>query len=407
MKYLLLGHGVANNGAKRLLDKLGRNYDYLEIDEVKDKYDIIVKSPGISLINPFFEGRKEEIISDIELGYRLVKPFIICVTGSNGKTTVSSMIAYALKKRCKAILCGNIGYSFCDALVDNPCADIFVVEASSFQLEAVSTFDPNIAVLLNVSPCHLDHHKDYRSYIDAKLNITNFQSLNHHFVYLADTPFLKKINKNKICKCISFSLTNINSDYIYYDDYIYCNSTKLMKIKKEIKQFPHKIYNYMAVCAVLKILGFNGNKINKALRGFKEVRYRLERIAANIINDAKSTNCSSTQAALLGFDNVLLICGGYDRGIDITLSKNALDKIISVYAYGASRDKIKAFMDMHNIECHTYERLKQAFDDAYNNLSTERVLLYSPMFASFDQYEGYTQRAEEFERLIKSVGNHL
>ena len=403
MKYLLLGHGVANNGAKKLLDMCNLDYDYLDIPEVKDEYDIIVKSPGISLNDDFFKCRNEEVISDIELGYRLVKPYIIAVTGSNGKTTVSSMIAHGLNRKYKTVLCGNIGYSFCEALADNMDKDIFVVEVSSFQLEGTNTFDPNIALILNISPCHLDHHGSYNSYIESKIKIAKNQSVKHKLIYTLDSPFLKKINKEIISESLSFSYDNINSNIYYYDGYIYYLNNKVMKIKEKIKSFSYKISNYMAVVGVLKEFGYSNLEIKKSIYSFKDVKYRLERLRFNIYNDAKSTNCASTKAALLGLNNVLLICGGYDRGIDIVLPEEALDRIVSVYAYGASKNKIKDFMDMHDIECHIYNNLNEAFVDAYNNLSKERNLLYSPMCASFDQYESYVKRAEEFERLIKSI----
>jgi UDP-N-acetylmuramoylalanine--D-glutamate ligase len=235
------------------------------------------------------------------------------------------------------------------------------------------------------------------------LKIAKNQSANHKLIYNNDCPFLKKINKNLIVKASSFSIDNIYSDIYYYEGYIYYKNNKVMKIKDEIKSFSYKISNYMVVVGVLKEFSFSNFEIRKSILSFKDVKYRLERLRYNIYNDAKSTNCASTTSAILGLDNVLLICGGYDRGIDIVLPEEALDRIVSVYAYGASKNKIKEFMDMYEIECHIYDNLGEAFDDAYNNLSNERTLLYSPMCASFDQYENYVKRAEEFERLVKSI----
>ena len=289
MKYLLLGHGIANDGVKKLLDIYHIDYDYLEMDEVSKDYDIIVKSPGISLNDDFFKYRKEEIISDIELGYRIVKPYIIAITGSNGKTSVSSMIWHAIRKKYKSVLCGNIGYSFCAALADNPNARIFVLEVSSFQLECAREFDPNIFVILNVSPCHLDHHGSYKKYIDSKVHIAKKQSVKHTLIYNLDSPFLKKINKEIICKSISFSLNNINSNIVYYDNYIYYNEQKY-KILNNIKGFNHKLLNYMAVIGVLKELGYKKHQIYKAVKSFKDIKYRLEKIDFNIYNDAKRWN---------------------------------------------------------------------------------------------------------------------
>ena len=398
LKILLLGHGVANDGCKRLLEEENIEYDYLEIKDVCKTYDIIVKSPGISLFDEFFTNRKEEIISDIELAYRLRKIYVICITGTNAKTTVSSMIYHVLKDDFKTVLCGNIGYSICDAVVENKDADIFVVEASSFQLEGISSFDPNISVILNINPHHLDHHKSLEHYVNSKLKIGINDNANHYTIYSLDSVYLNSIKRNNKRNLISFSKDKLISDIYIFNDYTYYKDNKILKIDKSI--FSYKISNYMAVIGVLKALNLDIKKYIKKLRTFKDIKYRMERLTSNIYNDAKSTNQYSTIAAISALDNVLLICGGYDRGDRLMLAPNVLGKLKCVFAYGDTKDKIKLYMDKNNINCMIFKNLEEAFNTAYLLLNKNNNLLYSPMFASYDQYKSYNERGYEFEQLV-------
>lgn len=399
LKVLLLGHGVANDGCKRLLEEEKIEYDYLEIKDVLNTYDLIVKSPGISLFDSFFTNRKEEVISDIELAYRLRKPYIICVTGTNAKTTVSSMIYHVLKDEFKTVLCGNIGYSICDAVVDNKNTDIFVVEASSFQLESCLSFNPDVFVILNVNPHHLDHHKTLKHYVNSKLKYGISDDFNKYTIYSNDCVYLNNINKNNNRKLITFSNEKISSDIYKFNNYIYYQGEKIYRLKHKIHKY--EISNYMAVLGVLISLKCNLKKCIKKLNNFKSIKYRMEKISKNIYNDAKSTNQYSTIAAISSLDNVLLICGGYDRGETLNISKDILSKIICVFAYGETKDIIKKYMDSKGVNCIIYNNLKDACLGVFPMLDKNKNLLYSPMYASYDQYKSYNERGYEFESLVK------
>nr|MDE5715736.1 hypothetical protein [Anaeroplasmataceae bacterium] len=219
MKVLVLGHGVANDGVIMLLDEEGIAYDYLDISDVTTfAYDLVVKAPGIlyteHIINEFIkEG--VQVITDIEVAMSLRKKFYIGITGSNGKTTVTSLIAKILNQKYKAVACGNIGYSVCKAAVEEPDADIFVVELSSFALERAK-IDLNISVLLNVHPCHLDHHKDFKEYCHSKANICLNQSDSHFCIYNSDEAIIREIASQSLAKKIAFSKDSIfASCYLY------------------------------------------------------------------------------------------------------------------------------------------------------------------------------------------------
>lgn len=401
MKILLLGIGVANLGCARLLDKYYIEYDMKQINEIEslDEYDLIVKSPGISLSDEIFLDYKGRVISDLELVYILEPKFIICVTGSNGKTTVVSMLNHILSKKYKTIACGNIGYSFADAVLENPDAKIFIVEASSFQLEAIDKFAPNISVLLNASVCHLDHHLNLNNYVSAKKNIYKNQSFNDYTIYNMDDKLLNRIAcySNKISFTADSTLGNI---YVL-DRYIYYRSKRIYHLNDEEFKRKHLISNYCAVFAVMHALKFSFKKAKKLIKSFKTPKFRLEKIDDYIYNDAKSTNCASTEAAILSIGDTHLICGGYDRGMDINLSLEALYKIKATYAYGECKDKLYDYFSKHNIICYKFDTLKEAFLYCCNRRGEKENILYSPMLASFDQYKSYNERGNEFNRLYK------
>lgn len=398
MKILLLGHGVANDGCMRLLNKYKIDYDYKEIDSLDSYYyDYIVKSPGISLHDDIFKSLNGKIISDIGLGYMLLKPKIIGVTGSNGKTTVCSMLYHVLKSKYRVSLCGNIGYSFCEALLDYENIDYYIVEMSSFQLENIDFLDLDICVITNISITHLDHHKTLNEYIMAKRNICINQSINNYLVYNHDNIYVNQIAKDCNSKKIMFSFKSILGDLFILNGYIYYKYKRILKIEE---MYIFKTENIMAVLGVLAALNFNLKKGCKLLRTFKEVEYRLTKINDFIYNDAKSTNFASTEAALLSLKRVKLICGGYDRGVNIILSQSALDNIVKVYCYGESKERVNTYMIDREIECNKFDNLEEAFNQAIKERKDEEIILYSPMFASFDQYGGYKERGEEFQRLV-------
>lgn len=407
MKILLLGHGVANDGCKALLDKDGIEYDYLNINDVNTfDYDVIIKAPGIPLDEDIFSKLSGKVMTDIDLAYILRKPFIIGVTGTNGKTTISTILYKILSKKYKCGLCGNIGYSVCQALADDSSKEIYIVELSSFQLEASNYLDCNISVISNISLAHIDHHKSLLKYVDSKLKICQNQNSLHSCVYNMDNAYLKNIHRYTNAKLYPFSYNNTINSVYHIKDYIYYKNKRIYKIKKEEKNQKHIISNYLAVFTVLTILKFDLKKAGKILSKFKTVEYRFEKLDNNIYNDAKSTNCQSTEAAISSLNNVHLICGGYDRGNDIYLGYDALTKIKCVYAYGESRNKIKNYFIERGINVIEYLDLKSAFNDAIVNLNSYNNILYSPMCASFDQYNSYNERGMEFNNLYQNYKNN-
>ena len=404
MKVLVLGKGVANDGVILLLTEDNLEYDYLNPEEVVNfDYDLVVKAPGIPYNNEIIKKlirRKIKIITDIELATLLRQKFFIGVTGSNGKTTTVSLITHILNQKYKAIACGNIGYSVCRALVENPDADFFVVELSSFQLEK-TTIDLNISVLLNVSPCHLDHHRNFKEYINSKANICLNQSSNHYFVYNYDDIYIQKIATNCHINRISFSNSSLLAKCYVRDNKIYYGNKCVTKLSDNLHIKEFLLLDTMAAISTCMIIDkIKPRTIRKALSSFKEIDFRMTKVNDFIYNDAKSTNPYSTIAALKCFDKVSLICGGYDRKENLGCLNDYLSKIKCVYAYGDTSSKINEYMNMHDIECYVFDNLEDAFKTALKNRQNE-IILFSPMFASFDNFKNYIERGNYFTELVK------
>ncbi len=404
MKVLVLGKGIANDGVVRLLEQEKIEYDYVDPQEVTQlEYEYVVKAPGIPYTHKAIQrllNAHLRIITDIELAMLLRPNYYICVTGSNGKTTTVTLITQMLSYHYKVIACGNIGYSVCRAVVEHPDADIFVVEASSFQLEKAS-IDPNISVLLNVHPCHLDHHVSFRNYIESKANVTINQSKGHVLVYSLDDVQLKKIVKDSAAKKVAFSTNSCLTQCYLYHDVLYFNGKRILKLNENLLSKEFLLKDVMAaVSTVLQIKKMTPRVIRKTMKQFKEVTFRLTKLNDYIYNDAKSTNPYSTIAAMKCFDDIELVCGGYDRKENLNCLNDYLHKIKRVYTYGDTKDKVYNYMTNHNVECLCFDSLDEAFLQAVKDRTVE-IILFSPMFASFDHFKNYIERGNYFNQLYQ------
>ncbi len=404
MKILVLGNGVSTKGVERILNDFKFDYDILELSEVKRyDYDLVIKSPGIKYSEKVikdFEYMKIKVITDIELVYMLYNHFFVGITGSNGKTTTTELVTKIINKRLSAIACGNIGYSVSDAILDNKEADLFVCELSSFQLEGCLTFHPKISVMLNISPCHLDHHGSFYNYFQAKKKLVTRQTTDEHLVYYYDDINLRKLAKNLEINKYSFSLDSKLADCYEYNGYIYFKKEKIIKTNKIKILGKHNLLNAMAAICVGKILNIDTKDIKEVLLTFEGVKYRMQKKSDYLYNDAKSTNIYSTMAAITNFNEVNLICGGYDRKDNIDNLYDVLNRIKKVYVYGESKNKIKEFFLKHQIEVKEFDTLKEATLCSLNERLDEYIL-FSPMCASYDQYESYIQRGEDFDNIVE------
>lgn len=393
---LLLGHGISNDGVKKYLDEMNIKYDYLELKDVDNfNYKRIIKSPAIKLDEPYLIDAKNkgiEIITDIELAYRIYKKNMICVTGTNGKTTVVTLINKMLDN---SIMCANIGLSVFDAFKKS--YDKYILELSSFELECIKSFKPHIAIITNLSSSHLDHHKDISLYHQSKLNLIMNMDNNDILIYNYDDYILKENVKNRTMIKIAVSLEKKVDCYIK-NKAIYYFNTKIIKLKKIKIVGNHNIYNIMmSICAAI-LSGASKKRIRYEIKNFNGVPFRLQKIAKRIYNDAKSTNVSSTIEALKNFKNVILICGGKLRGEKYDRLKPYLKRIKLVLCYGEAKDKIEKFMMKNKINVLSFDTLEGALSNI-KKFKKRRIVLFSPFHSSKDQFENYIKRGELFNKL--------
>lgn len=402
---LLLGKGISNNALNQFMIKYSIEHDYLKLDEViRFNYKLVIKGPGIfydeEVIKKFIEN-EVEIITDIEFIYWFLNKDYIGITGTNGKTTTTYLITDIINQKYSAVSCGNCGFPIAQAALDYKQYKYFVLELSSFQLKAVKKFTPKIAVVTNIKQAHLDYHKGVEDYYKSKINITKNQTKQDYLVLNLDDETSLTLLKNSDATKITFSISNKNANAYFYRGYFFYNKEKVCSIKHLKSQTIIMKYNTLAAICVGKLLGIENKYIIKAIKNFNNIKYRLEEVKKDIYNDAKSTNIYSTISALNEFTNkkVFLICGGYDRKEDLQLLDNHLKNVEKIYAYGSTKEKVLYYFKKKKITVLLFDTLKEATLKALNDKKDE-IILYSPMFASYDQYSSYEERGKEFNKVI-------
>ncbi|MDR3021061.1 MAG: UDP-N-acetylmuramoyl-L-alanine--D-glutamate ligase [Clostridiales bacterium] len=389
---LVLGSGVSGQGACKALYELGATpklYDDFDdtahfsaskIPVVSD-FDMIILSPSILQRHPIVDyARQNNIytIGEMELGYQICTSPIIAVTGTNGKTTVCSMLAKVLNSAgYKVCLAGNIGVPFSLAALNSDC-DVTVLEVSSFQLLAIDKFAPHIAAITNISPDHLDMHDTMKNYVRAKFNITRNQNASDYLI-------LANID-SKLLNGFNTKATVINMDE--------CDSLDFDNNIKIVNQ-------------IAKIYRIKTDSITKTLKNFKPDRHRMEFVAkinnTVYINDSKATNIGATQYAIRQCDGtVALLLGGSDKGLQYDEIFVKLDeKVKSVFAFGQVAQKMKESAEKYGYQICICSSMQQAILKA-SALDVNFVLL-SPAAASFDGFKDYKHRGEVFVEYVKSM----
>ncbi|MCL2522043.1 MAG: UDP-N-acetylmuramoyl-L-alanine--D-glutamate ligase [Erysipelotrichales bacterium] len=402
MKYLILGKGKNGEGIKLVLEHLKIDYDFLDTAEVKKlNYNLVIKSPGIPIDLPIFTEFKKkgiEVITDIELCYRYFPRRYIAITGTNGKTSTTKMLAEILAKEVKAVACGNIGYTICQAILEHPKDTIFVVELSSFQLNNCRLFKPEISMLLNLGTAHQDFHGNIPNYHQAKVKIAINQTEKNLLIYNSeDKNILKMISDLKVSK-LSFSSKISNNDCYLKGDYLYFKGQKIIKKKLFEQSLSVVADNVLAALSTALYLGISKQTIKKYFKEPKIDLHRLEPVGKYNFNDAKSTNPASAVMALNKMtEPVLLLCGGKKRNENLLELEPVLMKIKRAYAYGETSLLLKEYFNKNNIECEVFVTLEEALISIKANRKKKEVLLFSPMMASWDQFKSYEERGEIFK----------
>ncbi len=377
--------------------------------------DLIITSPGVPTNSyPIQEALKrgKKVISEIEFAYLFCKSEIVAVTGTNGKTTTTSLISHILTEAGREnIAAGNIGFPFSQAVREISENGVIVLEVSSFQLDFVEKFKPNVAILLNITPDHMDRYENnLQKYIDSKMRIVENQTENDVFIFNAeDEVILRNLPANKSMN-YGFSLKEklLNGIYLENGKFIISENGKTEEIA-ELSELSlrgeHNWMNAMSAILASKKVGISNISIKKAISSFKSVEHRLELVkeenGIKFINDSKATNPDSTYFALRSFDgNIKLVLGGKDKGNDYSLIEaEVLKRVKKIYAIGSSAQKVYDYFK-DKVEVELIVEFAPAIKKAICECKHGEVLLFSPACASFDQFNNYEERGREFKKLV-------
>ncbi|WP_255485078.1 UDP-N-acetylmuramoyl-L-alanine--D-glutamate ligase [Mucilaginibacter sp. X5P1] len=379
----------------------------------------VIKSPGIPEKAPIvkkLKGKGIPVISEIEFAGRYTNAKIIGITGSNGKTTTTSLTYHILKNAgLNAGLAGNIGKSFAYQVATEKY-DYYVLELSSFMLDDMFGFKVDIAILLNITPDHLDRYEyKMENYVASKFRVTQNQTASDYFIFCADDPETIKGMQTRsfTAQMLPFSIEKTIETGAYLDnDNIVINIHQQhfqMSITELALQGKHNVYNSMASGIVAKVLELRNETIRESMGDFKNIEHRLESVGKisgiSFINDSKATNVNSTWYALESMtSDVILIIGGVDKGNDYTmLNELVRQKVKAIVCLGRDNDRIhKAFEHDVDTIIDTISA-EQAVQAAYHLATKGDTVLLSPACASFDLFKNYEDRGNQFKQAVKEL----
>lgn len=439
-KIVVLGGGESGCGAAVLAQQKGFDVFLSDMGKIKEKYknvlthnaieweeethsealffeaDLIIKSPGIPDTIPLILDLKQAsipVISEIEFAANYTEAKIIAITGSNGKTTTTLLVGHMLKKAGFNVgIAGNVGESFA-LQVANHSYDYFVLELSSFQLDGIKDFKPTIAVLLNITPDHLDRYaNNMDNYIQSKLRITMNQSAEDYLIFCSDDKNITD-NLSTQAQCLPFSIKESHKygACLKGDDLLININEEafIMNIQQLALQGKHNIYNSMAASISARILDLKKDLIRESLIDFKNVEHRLERVikvhGIEFINDSKATNVNSTWYALESMTkDTIWIVGGVDKGNDYSsLLPLVREKVKTIVCLGENVDSIKQAFENSKVEIVFANSMEEAVNLSYSHANKGDAVLLSPACASFDLFENYEHRGYEFKSSVRSL----
>ncbi|MEO6228935.1 MAG: UDP-N-acetylmuramoyl-L-alanine--D-glutamate ligase [Ferruginibacter sp.] len=443
-RMVILGGGESGTGAAILA--LQQGYDVFVSDggKIKDEYktelqnegiafeeglhtkslifnaDEVMKSPGIPEKNELVKeirARGIPVISEIELAYRFKGDSkIIAITGSNGKTTTTSLIYHICSEAgMNCAMVGNIGYSFARQVAQDP-KPLYIVEISSFQLDDIKTFRPDVAVLTNITEDHLDRYEyKVENYIDSKFRIAENQQATDVFIYnLDDKRTTDNINRYNIKSTLyPITMSNELPQGAYLTNAQMHLKWKNEEMKMSIEDFAlkgkHNQYNSMAASLAATAVDIKKENIRESLQTFQSLEHRMETVATIkgvlFINDSKATNVNSTWFALESMEQpTILILGGVDKGNDYTILKELVkDKVKAIVCMGTENRKIhEAFGDIVSLMVNT-NTAEEAVQAAFHFADKGDAVLLSPACASFDLFKNYEDRGIQFKQAVKNL----
>ena len=382
-----------------------------QLSLLDDSFDYVIKNPGIKYDNPVVVKAKElgiKVINEVEMAYSFLDKSvnIIGVTGSNGKTTTTTLISEFMKNSFDNVyLGGNIGIPLSNFVRDIKPNSYLVLEISDHQLCDMYDFKTNVSVLTNITPTHLDFHKSYEVYQMTKKKIFNNHTSDDLAVINKDDEVSMKITDDIKSTKVYYGHDKANLAY-YDEEGIYYDGKLVIKLDDIILKGKHNYQNIMGAIIAVKKYGVTDEIIQKVLKEFKGVEHRLEYVdtidGVTYYNDSKATNCVSTITALNSFDKpTILLLGGYDRGHSFHDLDNSMKNVKCVVCFGETKNRIEEFCNDLNIKCYKNDTLKEAMNAVKDICTPGDVVLLSPACASWDQYDKFEDRGDEFKNLVR------
>ena len=441
-RIVILGAGESGAGAAVLAKKEGFDVFVSDMSKIKDKYkrlmddhqieweegrhteakilnaDEVIKSPGIPDTAPMVKKLRDQgthIISEIEFAGRYTHSKMICITGSNGKTTTTSLIYHIFRDAgYDAGLAGNIGNSLALQVAEDP-HEYYIIELSSFQLDNMYDFRANIAILLNITPDHLDRYDNcMQNYVDSKMRIIQNQTADDAFVYWNDDPIIKRELEKYDIKAVQCPFSELKErgsiGYIEEGQYKIEYPTPFNMEQEELSLTgKHNIYNSLAAGIASNISGIRKESIRKSLSDFPGVEHRLERVTTvrgvSYVNDSKATNVDACWYALESMrTKVILIIGGKDKGNDYNAIRDlVLQKCSGLVYLGADNTKLHNFFDPLGIPVRDTHSMRECVEACYEMAKPGETVLLSPCCASFDLFKNMEDRGEQFKTLVRNL----
>ena len=441
-RIVILGAAESGAGAAVLAKKQGFDVFVSDMSVIKDKYkrqldaygipweegrhtenlilnaDEIIKSPGIPDTAPMvmqLKQRQIPIISEIEFAGRYTHAKMICITGSNGKTTTTSLIYHILKQAGYNVgLAGNIGRSLALQVAEENF-DYYVIELSSFQLDNMYEFKADIAVLMNITPDHLDRY-DFKmqNYVDSKMRITRNQTEQDAFIFWNDDPVVRRELEKYDIKAHLYPFSEFHETasiaYVEDEEYVIEQPTPFNMEQEELALTgKHNLYNSLAAGITANIAGVSNEQIRKGLSSFSGVEHRLEKAGRvrgiDFINDSKATNVNACWYALESMTQpTVLILGGVDKGNDYSeIIDLVRQKCIGLVFLGVDNAKLHATFDGFDIPIVDVQSMKDCVDACYRMAHPGACVLLSPCCASFDLFKNMEDRGEQFKECVRNL----
>ncbi len=400
------------------LKSLGVEIVSQDMPVFEKKYDLCVKNPGVPFRSPAMKKLEEngvQIITEIELAFIVAKPqHYIAITGTNGKTTTTSLMYDILEKAFpgKAHLCGNIGIPLCETVLENNLMNegshYIALEISNFQLVNIDKFRPEAATIINLTPDHIDFMGSLEAYYKSKTEIYRNMAENDTFILNSDDDILKEYTKKYPVKCRvnTVSVNTENADNYIKDGFIFVKGEKIMPVSDIKLVGRHNLQNVIIAISLAKAIGIENDIIAGAVASFRGVEHRIEFVrelnGVRYYNDSKGTNTDATITAVKSFEKgVILLVGGFEKGLPMDELRKNLGSVKKVIGFGLCGPRlVKELAGENGI---VVDALPEALEEAGKIAESGDVVLLSPTTSSFDQYSCFEERGEHFKKLVNAL----